>query len=112
MILIVRYDQIDRRNGELSQVSHLIKVQRGQNRLIFLCPLERSSNSGISTGSCMSHGKKIVRIIYEVKEKKKCNYIRFNLVGTLRHGTEIHRVTEGTAPRLRRVSLCYLYLRF
>jgi len=35
-----------------------------------LCPLERSAKSDISTRSCVSHGKKMIRIIYEVKEKR------------------------------------------
>ena len=34
MILIVRYDQLDRHKGELPQVSQWIKLQRGQNYLI------------------------------------------------------------------------------
>ena len=34
MILIVRYDQLDRHKGEFPQVSHWIKLQIGQNLLI------------------------------------------------------------------------------
>jgi len=34
VILLVRYDQLDRHKGEFPQVSHWIKLQRGQSFLI------------------------------------------------------------------------------
>jgi hypothetical protein len=39
--------------------------------------------------------------------RRKENGIMFNIIGTLEHGTEIHRVTEGTAAWLRHMLLCY-----
>lgn len=51
-------------------MSHWIKLQRTE---LFnsICPLERSAKSDISARSCISHGKKLIHIIYEAKEKNE-----------------------------------------